>query len=428
MQTAPNRPDISVVILTLNEGDNIGPLLTAISGVLSRLNLRHEMIIVDGGSADKTVENARAAGALCIEQRRPGFGGALREGIEAAKGRYILTLDADWSHPPELIPTLWEARTHADIVIASRYVDGGQSDASIWRRSLSVFLNYFFAAALSLPRGDMSSGFRLYRRDILTPREYMAENFDILEEVLVRAVANGHSVHEVPLKYQNRLHGTSHASCIKFAKSFIPTLCRMWVLRNSLQAADYDHRAYNSMIPPQRMWQHARRKIIWNYLPKEGVVLDIGCGSNRLVQDLGDRAVALDLSLPKLRFLKRTNPLRVRASTFALPVRDASVDSIVHSEVLEHVPFDEKLFDEVARVLKPRGTLVIGTPDYGRRWWRFIELVYRTILPNAYTDEHVSHYNRHMLIDLLAEHGFRVRSYKYVYGGEVIIKAEKAAA
>lgn len=426
MKTYSDRPDISVVILTLNEGDNIGPLLTDIAGVLSHLSLKYEMIIVDGGSADKTMENAKAAGACCIEQRRPGFGGALREGIETAKGRYILTLDADWSHPPDLIPLLWEARKDGDIVIASRYVKGGQSDASMWRRGLSVFLNYFFASALSLPRGDMSSGFRLYRRDILTPREYMAENFDILEEVLVRAAANGHRVHEIPLKYQKRQHGTSNASCIKFARSFIPTLCRMWVLRNSLEAADYDHRAYRSIIPPQRMWQHARRRIIWNYLPKEGLVLDIGCGSSRLVQDLGERAVALDLSLPKLRFLRRTNPLRVCASTFALPVRDASVDSIVHSEVLEHVPFDEKLFEELARVLKPRGTLVIGTPDYGRRWWNFIEWVYCRILPNAYTDEHISHYNRHMLIDLLAEHGFRVRGYKYVYGGELIIRAEKA--
>jgi hypothetical protein len=76
-------------------------------------------------------------------------------------------------------------------------------------------------------------------------------------------------------------------------------------------------------------------------------------------------------------------------------------------------------------VLKVGGTLVCGTPDYGRPWWPITEFFYKLILPNAYADEHITHYTKASLTAILAECGFRCLAYRYICGGELIIKARK---
>ena len=421
---SPSAPDVSAVILTLNEAGNIGGLLNELKSELSRLVPSYELIVVDAGSSDSTVSEAEAEGALCFQQRRPGFGGALREGITRARGKYVLTLDADWSHPPEVVPSLWAERENADIIVASRYVKGGDSDASLWRTGLSILLNRFFSRVLFLPCRDISSGFRLYRRSILTPDLYRAENFDILEEILVRAITEGRNLREVPLQYRKRAEGISHASCLKFAKSFLPTLFRMWVLRNLVSSADYDHRAYDSVHPPQRWWQRRRFRIVNDFLP-EGLILDAGCGSSRVTQGLKDRGVALDISAPKLRFLRRVNPMRVRASAVLLPFRDSVFDGVIESQVLQEISSNPTPFCELNRVIRPGGIAVIGVTDHGRIWWPVIGWFYNRLLPNTWTSAHAARYTRHVLIDLLAEHGFRVLNYRYICGAELIVQAQK---
>ncbi len=422
--TAQNLPEVSVVIPALNEGGNIEKVITGVRGVLDRLSLSYEIFVIDGGSTDATREKAEACGAHSILQKRVGYGGALREGMMMARGRFILALDADCSHPPEVIEQLWNKREDAEIIVASRYVPGGTSKAPGFRHYLSLLVNRLFTWLLKVPLQDISSGFRLCRRSSLQPEKYRSEDFNILQEILVTAYAGGHRVVEVPFHYENRIAGASHVQYGKFVRSYLQTLWQLWQLRNSIESADYDHRAYDSRIPLQRYWQRKRYSIIKGYLEGETGILDIGCGSSRIIQSLPG-AVAFDLARHKLRFIRRSNGLRVLGSTFALPFRDAAFTQLIHSEVIEHVPDTPELFLEMNRVLRPGGNLIVGTPDYGRIWWPIIEYFYALIVPNAYASEHITHYTRNSLVDRLAEHGFRVLSYRYICGGELIVKAVK---
>ncbi|MEO6029465.1 MAG: glycosyltransferase family 2 protein, partial [Candidatus Binatia bacterium] len=117
--------DLTIVLPVLNERLNVEQLLPRTIEVLRSIGCSYELVVVDGGSTDGTPDAAVAGGARVIRQTLPGYGGALREGLAAAAGTYILTLDADLSHDPDFIVKLWRSRERAEVVIASRYVRGG---------------------------------------------------------------------------------------------------------------------------------------------------------------------------------------------------------------------------------------------------------------------------------------------------------------
>jgi dolichol-phosphate mannosyltransferase len=232
--TAPAASlDLSILIPALNEAGNIGPLITRCRGVIARLGVTAEIIVVDGGSTDGTVAEAEGAGGHVIPQEGRGYGGALRTGFAAARGRHIQTMDSDLSHEPEVIEVLWRARDLADVVIASRYVPGGGAEMPWSRAVLSRILNVTFTTAFRLPIHDISSGFRLYRADALKRVTFHASDFDVLEEILILIYIGGGSITEVAFRYRPRQAGRSHAKLFKFGVAYCRTFSAMWKLRRS---------------------------------------------------------------------------------------------------------------------------------------------------------------------------------------------------
>ncbi len=415
---------LSVVIPALNEAANLDQVLPAVELALTGLGVSHEVIVVDGGSTDGTQEVVRKHGARLVTQKLPGFGSAYRAGFEQARGEYLLTQDADGSHDATVMSDLWAARSEAEVIVASRYVPGGGADMPRWRSLLSRVLNVTFRRGLSLPVRDLSSGFRLYRRSALLELALTAADFDVLEEILIRALAAGYRIHEVPFIYRARIAGRSHARLLHFAFSYLRTFAAMWRLRNSIASADYDSRAYDSVIPLQRYWQRGRHRVITRLAQGFDQVLDVGCGSSRILASIPGM-IGLDVQLHKLRYARRfDNPL-VHASIFALPFADASFDCLICSEVIEHIPAEEKPFDELTRVLKIGGRLILGTPDYDRWQWRALEWVYARVSPGGYADEHITHYSRRNLSTYLQGKGFGIESVDYVGTSEMIFSLRK---
>jgi dolichol-phosphate mannosyltransferase len=231
-----NAPDISVVIPALNERDNLELLLPLLSKVIASLNLEAEIIIVDGGSVDGTPDIANKQRALVVTQSERGYGGALLAGFAAARAPFVVTMDADLSHPPVFLRDFWQERAAAQMLIASRYVSGGKADMGSFRRLLSGILNKTYARVLDLPLADLSSGYRMYQRDILEKVELQARDFDVLEEILVKVHLLGGRIKEVPFHYQVRNSGKSHAKLVKFGWAYLRTLVRMRRLRNSARS------------------------------------------------------------------------------------------------------------------------------------------------------------------------------------------------
>jgi glycosyltransferase involved in cell wall biosynthesis len=419
--------DLSIILPVVNESDNLRQLLPRLKAVIEREGLSFEIIVVDGGSSDGTPQTAAELGARAVAERRRGYAGALETGFAEAQGNYVLTLDADLSHEPAFAAKLWRARTEADIIIASRYARGGTAFAAVTRIWLSRLLNLWMRRLLSMPVKDLSSGFRLYRREALKELELVARNFEVIEEVLVKAYAQGYRVTEVPITYFPRESGRSHARLLRFGLDLVRSSLSLWKLRNSINSADYDERAFYSLIPLQRYWQRRRHRIAISWARGATRVLDVGCGSSVIIQSLNN-AVGMDVSMGKLRFLRRRGIELVRGSAFALPFRDSTFDCVISSQVIEHVPYDEVLFRELDRVLRPGGLLIIGTPDYATVGWQIIEPLYGALMPGGYRDEHITHYTRESLAGILADRGLVHEETAYVARSELMMRFRKPVA
>lgn len=226
--------DLTVVVPTLNEEGSLREILPRLWATLERLGLRGEIIVVDARSTDATVAVAKAGGARVLTQTGRGLGGALREGLCAAKAPWAAVVDADGSHPPEVLADLWARRNEADLVIASRYVPGGSAVMSPLRQLLSRSLNAVSRLVLDLPARDSSGGFRLYRAELVRAAcaSSTASDFTIQQELLVAMLALGGKVIEVPFHYELRIKGVSKASALRLAPAYVRMLLKLRAVRS----------------------------------------------------------------------------------------------------------------------------------------------------------------------------------------------------
>jgi dolichol-phosphate mannosyltransferase len=421
-----NSPvELSVILPAHKEGRNLAVLLPKLRGVLAEIGVGAEILVVARVRDEETLRAAGTSGAQVVEQLSPGYGGALRTGFSLSSGRYLLTMDADLSHEPKFIADLWNGRGSGEVLIASRYVAGGAATMPLGRRVLSRALNRVFARGLGFRVHDLSSGFRLYDARALQGIDLSASDFDILQEILVKIHMQGWRVREIPFAYVPRAFGSSNARVIPFGLSYLRTFYSLWKLRNSILAADYDDRAFDSPIPLQRYWQRERFRLITNSIPPGTRTLDVGCGSSRIIGALPPGSVAVDVLLRKLRYARRFDRSLVQASGFSLPFAAETFPCVVCSQVIEHVARESPIIDELCRVLTPGGRLILGTPDYGGWQWPLFEAAYAKLAPGGYADEHVTHYTREQLVELFERRQYVLEASHYILGAELVLVLRK---
>ena len=216
--SAPRGP-AWLVLPTYNEADNLEPFLTA---VLPKLPGEARVLVVDDNSPDGT---GRIARRLAEENERvqflhrenkeglgPAYIAGFREALAQGAG-LILEMDADFSHDPAYLPRLLEAAERADVVIGSRYVDGG--GVSNWgplRRGISRGGSAYARFVLGVEVRDLTGGFKCFRREVLEAIDLDsidARGYAFQIEVTYRALRAGFRVVEVPIVFRDREAGSS---------------------------------------------------------------------------------------------------------------------------------------------------------------------------------------------------------------------------
>jgi dolichol-phosphate mannosyltransferase len=209
------------VLPTINEAGNIGPLVTSL---IQRFQA--PVLVIDGDSKDATAADAGATGARVIVNR-DGYAASLMQGLREAATTWAMVMDADGSHTCEDAQKLWDARADADLVIGSRMVKGARSDGSAFRRFLTRMLAAMFAAFGRLPARDVSSGFRLYRRELFVDATPAAKFFEVQPALLAHARDKGARVKEVAIRYHKRGAGRSKNRIFRYGLAFLAALWRL---------------------------------------------------------------------------------------------------------------------------------------------------------------------------------------------------------
>jgi len=213
-QNAPDT-ELSLIVPTYCESENIATLIERVHRSLSSYS--YELIVVDDNSPDGTSELATSFSQqypvrVITRTNERGLASAVVEGFKQAKGEILGVIDSDLQHPPEILPELiGRVRSGAEVVIASRYVEGGGSEGwSMKRKIISRGAKVLAALLLPSVRGikDPLSGFFLLRRKVIDGVALSPTGYKILLEVIVKGKAN--QIVEVPYIFGEREKGESN--------------------------------------------------------------------------------------------------------------------------------------------------------------------------------------------------------------------------
>ncbi len=226
-----------VIIPTYNERENLGPITSAVLKGEPRV----DVLVVDDNSPDGTGaladELAKTEPRLRVlhREKKEGLGRAYLHAFRWALEhdyQYVIEMDADFSHDPRYLPGLLDAaQSGADLVLGSRYVEGGGTvNWGVMRQIISKGGSLYARSSLGVRVRDLTGGFKCFNRRVLEGLnldEVVSTGYGFQIELTYRALKKGYSVKEVPIVFEDRRVGQSKMS----RKIFVEAMTMVWKLR-----------------------------------------------------------------------------------------------------------------------------------------------------------------------------------------------------
>ncbi|XP_014478010.1 PREDICTED: probable dolichol-phosphate mannosyltransferase [Dinoponera quadriceps] len=212
----------SILLPTYNEVENLPIIIWLIVKYMEESKLSYEIIVIDDGSPDGTLDMAKQLQRLYGEdkiilkprEKKLGLGTAYMHGIEFATGNFIVIMDADMSHHPKFIPKMVELQRYLDLDLVSgtRYAQGGGVYGWDFKRKLiSRGANFLTQLLLRPGVSDLTGSFRLYKKDVLKKliTSCVSKGYVFQMEIIVRARQWNYTIGEVPITFVDRVYGQS---------------------------------------------------------------------------------------------------------------------------------------------------------------------------------------------------------------------------
>jgi dolichol-phosphate mannosyltransferase len=207
--------DLSIVIPTFNEKENIGPMIQAVHKICADNEILEEILVVDDNSPDGTADIVSALKEtmdnldILVRYSNHGLSPSLYDGIQAARAPLIQCIDCDFSHPPEKIPRFYRCLREqgCDMVIGSRYVQGGEVRNWAFHREILSFGAATLGRILIPHVHDSGSGFFAIKKEILDGVTLTPRGFRMGFEILGKA--GWARVSEIPITFKDREMGES---------------------------------------------------------------------------------------------------------------------------------------------------------------------------------------------------------------------------
>ena len=201
--------DATLVIPALDEEESLGYVLEAVD-----MDLLSEIILVDGGSSDRTINIAREYGARVVQEPRRGYGRACATGVAHAQGEIVIFLDADGADDPSQIPNLITPiiKEGVDMVLGSRLAGNIYPGAMPWHQKFGNQLSAGLIRLIyGLPISDLSP-FRSVLRSKLLELDMQEMTYGWPTEMITKSARKGWRIQEVPVDYHPRIGGRSKIS------------------------------------------------------------------------------------------------------------------------------------------------------------------------------------------------------------------------
>ena len=212
------KKKVSIIIPTYNERDNVPIVVKAIEEVLGG-KWHYQIIVVDDSSPDGTgmlvTELSYKDHRINLIERpgKLGLGSAVVAGFDHSDGDYLVMMDADLSHDPKYLPDMLLELSNHDIVIGSRYVDGGGvCNWPLWRKIVSVTASAVGRSIVGLSIRDLTAGFAAFKRDHIMELlpDLSPKGFKLLLEIVAKSPSA--NIKEYPIVFTDRRFGNSKAS------------------------------------------------------------------------------------------------------------------------------------------------------------------------------------------------------------------------
>ncbi|MCW3783075.1 glycosyltransferase family 2 protein [Defluviimonas salinarum] len=224
---------LSVVIPAYNEEGAVRATVEDVRDAMDPLGIPYEIIVVDDGSEDRTLAEARAAGAIVeANQVNTGYGAALKRGIRRARHDYVAILDADGTYPARYLPPMLAMCREQDMVVGDR--GAAMKNVPLVRRPAKWMLNTLASFLAERRLNDLNSGLRVFRKSELIPFiPLLPQKFSFTTTITLCMSCNGKRMIYTPIEYGRRV-GKSKIRPVDFI-NFIILVLRVIVLFNPLR-------------------------------------------------------------------------------------------------------------------------------------------------------------------------------------------------
>ena len=372
-------PSLSILVPLYNEEEFIAPLLDRVLAVELPGGMDREIIVVDDGSSDGSVEAVEGFVArypdtvrLIRHPRNRGKGAAIRTAIEQARGEFCVVQDADLEYDPREIPKLLAPLLEgkADAVFGSRFLVAGERRVLyFWHALANWLLTTFCNMAADLNLTDMETCYKACRTSLLQSIPLRSDRFGIEPELTIKLAQREVRIYETPISYHGRTYDEGKKIGFRDALAAFAVILRYWLVTDIHKDSGPEILEVLAGAPRFNRWM---ADTIRPYVGRR--VLEIGAGIGNLTRHLAprrERYIATDIDpehLARLRTRLQHRPnLEIRACNLAhagdFTALAGSLDTVVCLNVLEHVEDDLAGLANIHGALAPGGRAVVLVPQ-----------------------------------------------------------------